>query len=129
MTDKSDLNELDTLFSAARAAPPQVPDTLTQRVMADAGATQRGFAPADTLSEAIAQSGGASGGWFRQLSLAIGGWAGMGGLATACAAGVWLGFAPPSGWVDPVSLVYESQGSLDLFASEEVAFLLDQEEW
>ena len=78
-TDKRDDDALEALFQQARSAPPEVPDGLLARVIADAEAARppRG-----------------SGIW-RTLWQSIGGPAGLGGLVTATLVGVWIGVAPP----------------------------------
>ena len=75
--------DLDMLFAEARQAPPKMPDGLADRMMSDALAVMP-----RTRREGA--------GWLAQLGEILGGWYGYGGLAAACAAGVWLGFAPPS---------------------------------
>lgn len=84
MTDK-DMNDaaLEALFEHARAAPPQVPQALMARVLADAQQAQ--VTPRSGLL-----------GWWR----ALGGAPGLGGLVTATCVGFWLGVAPPAGMPD-----------------------------
>lgn len=130
MTHELDLDhDLDQLFAAARAEPMRPGDGLTTRVLDDAARIQDGLVGLD-MASARPRPESHPGGWWRQIALALGGWAGLGGLATACAAGVWIGFAPPSDWPDPVALVFESQGQsdLDLFQGEDMAALLGLEE-
>ncbi|WP_254655288.1 hypothetical protein [Roseobacter sp. GAI101] len=78
---KPDTDMLESLFQDARAAPPQMPAGLMERVMADALALQ---------------SSPPARGW-RGLWQAIGGAPALGGLITATAVGFWIGVAPPSG--------------------------------
>ena len=113
-------DDLDDIFAAARATAPEPPHDLRHRVLADAAQVQAGFEPPMRRVAGAAPAGG----WFRQVSNALGGWAGLGGLATACAAGVWIGFAPPATWPDPASLVIQEDSSFDLFQSEETAVLM-----
>ena len=75
---------LDALFDQARATPPQVPQALVARVLADAQAVQP-------------QPAGQ--GW-RALLKALGGAPGLGGLITASCMGFWLGVAPPAALPD-----------------------------
>lgn len=86
MTDpKSD--NLSALLDMAAAQQPVPPDDLMARVLADAQALQ----PAPV---AVAPSVPARRGWESFVEM-IGGWPGIGGLATAGVAGLWIGFAPP----------------------------------
>ncbi|MEX0287356.1 MAG: hypothetical protein AB3N23_22340 [Paracoccaceae bacterium] len=118
MTDKRDTFEtLDELFAEARD--PEPSDQLIDRVLADAAEVQAGFE--DEALPFHAPS------LFAQVREALGGWAGLGGLATACAAGLWIGIAPPSNWADPVVWISADQTTFDLFQGEDVALLLDGE--
>ena len=47
----------------------------------------------------------------------LGGWAGLGGLAAASAAGVWIGLAPPEFLPDPAGMVFQQEEDLELFQS------------
>lgn len=78
---KSETDQLETLFENARAAPPQVPAGLMDRIMADAVAAQPAARPR---------------GW-RSIWRNIGGAPGAGGLITATAVGFWIGVSAPSG--------------------------------
>ncbi|WP_089280310.1 hypothetical protein [Antarctobacter heliothermus] len=83
---------LDSFFAAARAEAPQPDGGFLARIEAQALAEQpvaRGGAPAVARPRPT--------GVLRQLREALGGWAGMAGLATACAAGIWIGVSPPDG--------------------------------
>jgi hypothetical protein len=86
MMTQPDRFDLETLFAAARAAPPQMPDALAARIVADA----RTHLPRRPL--------------WRRMVEAVGGPAGLGGLVTATVAGFWLGVAPPAETVDPLVL-------------------------
>ena len=105
MTDKQ-MNDLDQLL--AKAHPPEMSEGLSARMLADADLVQAGWRK-PTTSMAPASPGI----WGQLLNL-LGGWPSLGGLATACAAGVWIGFAPPSFLPDPVQLVMGSELELDL---------------
>ncbi len=83
---------LDSFFAAARAEPPQPGGDFLARIEAQALAEQ----PA-ARADAPAVAGLRPAGVLRQLREALGGWAGMAGLATACAAGIWIGVSPPDG--------------------------------
>lgn len=94
-TDK-EMIELDVFFDAARRETMHLPDGLADRVLADAVQVQQGWqTPAPKMRPGI----------LRQLYDMLGGWPAIGGLATACAAGVWLGFSPPSFLPDPAQYV------------------------
>ncbi len=81
---KPDTEMLETLFQDARRTPPDLPEGLMDRIMADALAQQPAAGPR---------------GW-RAIWLAIGGAPAVGGLVTATAVGFWIGVAPPSNLPD-----------------------------
>jgi hypothetical protein len=100
---EDDLNDsgLESFFAAGRAEAPVPSDALVARVLADAEAEMARPAPVEA-PRPVAQPG------FLHAAIAsIGGWAGLGGLATATAAGVWIGFAgfadslDASGYITP----------------------------
>ncbi len=93
-TDKTDA-ALETLFDAARAAPPDLPDALMDRVLADA------MAQHPRLRKR---------GW-RHLLEPLGGAAGLGGLVTATCVGFWIGIAPPEALPDVGALVLGAETS------------------
>lgn len=100
MTDKeNEFRELDDVFRAAAAGTPQPDQALLARVLADAQRVQDGFATASPAARAQHP-----GPWHEFLS-ALGGWRAMAGLATAAAAGVWLGAFPP-GFLPDATGVY-----------------------
>ena len=86
MTDRHDTDRLETLFAAARDAAPLPRGDLLARVEADALAEQARQARLRRVARP---------GIWPQLRAALGGWPGLAGLAAACAAGIWLGFAAP----------------------------------
>jgi hypothetical protein len=94
--------DLETAFSAARAAPARMPDALSARIVADALAHQ----PRRPM-------------WTSVLA-ANGGPAGRGGLVTATVAGCWFGIAPPLDGIDPLALI----GAVELDASYEYTDLV-----
>ena len=121
MADEMDMFDgLDDIFAVARATAPEPTDYLRRRVLTDAAQVQAGFEQLQPVISGAVPAGG----WFRQVANALGGWAGLGGLATACAAGIWIGFAPPAIWPDPASLVIQEDSGFDLFQSEEMAVLM-----
>ena len=112
---------LEAHFAAARRVDADLPAGLAARMLADAGRVQASW-------NEIGQEGvaGATGRW-RQLLALLGGWPAMGGLATACAAGVWLGIAPPDFLPDPVGLVAEQSSSVNLLDSYALSSLLPED--
>lgn len=74
------MDKLDDMLRAAKDAP--VPDGLMARVLDDALAAQP--VPA-----------AASPSLWRRAQDALGGWQGIGGLAMATCAGLWIGLSPP----------------------------------
>lgn len=82
-----DNDALEDLFAAARANPPRVSADLQARVLADAEAL---MPKANSLKLP----------WHRALWQLFGGAAGLSGLATAAAVGIWVGVAPPAGMPD-----------------------------
>jgi len=91
--------ELDGILAEMRLE--TVPDDLMARVLADAAAELPRPAPAVAPPRKRRTPWHFAG----QLRAQLGGWAGMGGLAAACATGVWIGFAPPQGLPDPAELI------------------------
>lgn len=65
---------------------------------------------------------------WQQISSALGGWQGMGGLAAACAVGLWLGFAPPVVLGDPVATALGGAQTLEVLdgAAFDYAALLEE---
>ncbi|WP_238370249.1 hypothetical protein [Heliomarina baculiformis] len=103
-------SDLNAFFDAARRDSVVLPDGLRARILADAGREQGRGAPGATAGQT---------GFFERLREVLGGWAGIGGLAAACAAGVWMGFAPPASMPDPVAILMQNtETQVDLFASE-----------
>lgn len=93
--------DLDGLFAQARDARPGLPDSLQAAILADAAAVQAEWQ--DEASEAPLR-----GGFWLQLRQAVGGWPSIGGLAAACAAGLWIGFTGPDFLPDPLDLLQAS---------------------
>lgn len=105
--------ELETLFAAARSAPPPVPDALMASILADAGQMQ----PAQP----------AQGGVFSWLR-ALGGGPGVGGLVFATCVGFWIGVAPPANLPDLAGQLLNLQSSTDIDDSDLTGFGWDIEE-
>lgn len=114
MTDKDQITDaaLEALFDQARSAPPEVPEGLMQRVIADAAAQQ---SPASV--------------WSRLIDT-LGGLPGLGGLATATFVGIWLGVAPPAQLPDLAGQILgiETYTADDLDAGDLTGFGWDIEE-
>ena len=90
-TDHTMLSDegLEALFRAARAETPEPSADLMARIMADADAEIAARTrPVDGARRARP-------GLWAALIGAIGGWPALASMATAAAAGVWLGFASP----------------------------------
>lgn len=110
--------DLEHFFAAARAEAPEISDTLTARILADAEAE---IPPArrETLWAAL---------WA-----ILGGRLGAGGLVTAAAMGIWLGVAPPGALPDLAGqLLTETPAQDEAFEAEPLlmpaSFGWDQEE-
>ncbi|AUQ75114.1 hypothetical protein PhaeoP71_02263 [Phaeobacter piscinae] len=100
---------LDDLFASVRtAAPAPLPEEVEQAILSEAAATQAAILNRQALASDLASPPGAAGSGFfaglRELLAGLGGWPALGGLATASAAGLWIGLAPPAFLPDPVSL-------------------------
>lgn len=96
---------LEELFREARQAAPEPSSALLARLAEDADAVQTALiTPPDPIAPSL----------FQRAWTGLGGWAGLGGLATATVAGFYIGFAQPGLLTTP-----------DLL-SEEIA---DMEDW
>ncbi|WP_164660969.1 hypothetical protein [Tropicibacter sp. Alg240-R139] len=112
MTDDMDLEQM---FANARTQRDHLPDALSARMLADAAQVQAGRATMEPAARP---------GLWAQLRAGLGGWTGLSGLATACAAGVWIGLAPPDFLPDPVGFVYQQEVEVDLiFGVDETGIL------
>ncbi|MDV7272242.1 dihydroorotate dehydrogenase [Thioclava sp. A2] len=80
---------LDAFFDAARNQPPMPSGDFMARILADAEGVQAGFGTTPVKTEAP--------GLWASLSALFGGIVGVGGMATAALAGVWIGFAGVGG--------------------------------
>ncbi len=86
-TDPDDL-KLDDLFAEAKRQAPDVSGDLRARILEDAAKIQAAralHAPYVTRP-----------GFLSRLFNSVGGWGGLGGLAMATMAGLWIGFANPT---------------------------------
>jgi len=113
---------LEAHFAATRRVDAGLPAGLAARMLADADQVQ-------AARQEVGQQARADGtGHWRQLLALLGGWPAMGGLATACAAGVWLGIAPPDFLPDPVGLVVaEQSSSVNLLDSYSLSSLMPED--
>lgn len=114
--DKLNEDELNAVFeAAARDRPVPSPDWLA-RVVADADRER--IAPRTAPLPSI----------WAQLSAILGGWRGVGGLALASAAGLWIGIAPPAVLGDPVNTALATDPAVEVFSGMqfEVASLWDE---
>ena len=103
MPEKDDDAMLDDLFAVARTETVPPSDDLMMRIMADAAAhnvVARTPVPARPIS------------WFTSIKEMIGGWAAVGGLATATATGLWMGISPPTA-VEDFTASYYSTASVE----------------
>lgn len=100
---------LEQAFAAARRDAARMPEGLADRMVADALAAQSAL-----LSRSAPPR---PRGVLRQFADTIGGWYGLGGMAAASVAGLWLGFAPPLGLPDPAGLVIGSEDETSIFLS------------
>lgn len=97
-----------------------VPSALSNRIVADALQVQA------QAAQPAPNHKGAGSLWPQVLRL-LGGWPALGGMAVACAAGVWIGFAAPA--LDPTgfSLFGSGTDDIDLIDGYGVAALLAEE--
>lgn len=118
MTDdreKEGMAFLDDLFAEARGSENLTPsDTFMDAIMQDAQTVAADWAAPTVVAVAPKV------GLLATFWAALGGWAGAGGLVSAAAVGVWIGFAPPS-LLDPVnSLVFGDDTAVSIFASDDI---------
>ena len=108
MVDEKNLTEqqLDDLFTEAGARPGAMPDALFSRIVADADANAMARPRRIGLGEWL---GGFVGDWFQVARVAT--------LGLATAAGVWVGYAPPSGLADFNPIGQEEFGVNDFLFS------------
>ncbi|MCE8526144.1 hypothetical protein KBY23_12780 [Ruegeria pomeroyi] len=122
MTMTDDMTDLDWMLHAARAGRDDLPEALAQRMLADAAGVQASLTPRPVPGRDLH----AHGAW-RALLAALGGWRGMGGLATACAAGVWIGVAPPEFLPDPAQLVLGAQTETETLGFYDLADIISED--
>lgn len=82
--DQDDMQALEEALHSAAARPPDVPQGLMARVLADAERAQR-----------VDIAAPPSPGLWAVVRSNLGGWQGLGGLVAATCAGFWIGISPP----------------------------------
>jgi len=87
--DDKDDKILDDMFQAARSEMPEPSDDLMARVIAEADQVAEAWAQAEAVPVVT------SGGWFRSLLDAVGGWPAASGIVTAGMVGLVVGVSPP----------------------------------
>jgi hypothetical protein len=109
-------DELDAVFHAAQHDPVAPSQSWLARVADDA---ERALNLPDPAPQPT---------FWAQISSALGGWQGFGGMAVACATGLWIGIAPPDLLGDPVGMVLENDSTIDVLSDApfEFAGLLDE---
>jgi hypothetical protein len=111
--------ELEAFFKAARDDMVAPSPQLLSCVLADAYALQEAPAAAVPRPAPLRRRA------WRQILDAIGGWPAVGGLATAAAAGIWIGYNPPSSVEDLTSQVFDGGYDLTMGSSlPDIDFLL-----
>ncbi len=110
---------LDAAFAEARNATPLPSDAFLSSLIAQAEDVQKEFAqphvtdqPA-TSAQSVFDRVRAG---LRSCRLALGGWTGLAGLATACAAGIWIGVAPPANLPDFGELMFSGVSDVSVFS-------------
>lgn len=103
MTDRFEFEDtdLERFFRVARTAAPEPPAAFLTRLAAQAEAVQ-----AETVQARAVPAGAARPrlGLVSALAAAFGGWAALGGMATATVAGLWIGLAGAPTLVQAVGL-------------------------
>jgi hypothetical protein len=113
---------LEAYFAAARRGSGDLPAALAARMLADAAEVQ-----AARVAAASAGRAGSGAGLVQQFLRVLGGWPTMGGLAAACATGVWLGVAPPDFLPDPVGLMVQQSSDVNLLDSYALSSVLAED--
>ncbi len=110
----TEFDDLDALFSAARARPAQPSEALMGRVLSDAVALQP-VSPAFVAAAAPAPVG-----LWRGVIEFFGGFGALAGMGSAAAAGLLIGFVQPTGLSDlSAALIGGQIDSLSLMPSLE----------
>lgn len=103
MTDRFEFEDtdLERFFRAARTAAPEPPAAFLTRLAAQAEAVQAETVQARAVPARAARP---RLGLVSALAAAFGGWAALGGMATATVAGLWIGLAGAPTLVQAVGL-------------------------
>ncbi len=117
---KRSMTEADRLLQAARQERVKMPESLSERILADAELVRVGW-------DAVAAGPQPRESRWTRIRNLLGGWPGLGGMAATCALGLWLGIAPPGFVPDPVDMVVGQTAELDLFDSYDLASALGGE--
>ena len=119
---------LNALFETARADAPMPSAAFLARVLQDAEAEQQAFGARERDQTGVRDDG--LGLWGAVMGL-FGGWRGVGGMATAALAGVWIGFSGVdtlSGYLGTSSTAPASLGTVELLPEgDEFAALFGEE--
>ncbi len=107
--------EIEGLFAEARRGRDGLPGPLAARIEADALRVQAGWRQMPQRR-----------GIWDQLTALLGGWQGLGGLATAGMAGIWIGLAPPDFLPDPVGLIVATPAEADPFGDGGLAAIFEE---
>jgi len=119
--EHEDFDDLERLLAQGRREAGQMPKDLSQRILHDAMRVQAEFsAPAPAQAVSVPSA-------WAQFVAALGGWPAMGGLATACAAGVWIGFAAPSFLPDLSGFVALDSSDIDLIELDGLVLAMSEE--
>ncbi len=110
MTDEHDIDKLTApFFEAARRQDSTLPEGLTARIVADAARVQAEWQEAAYRTPSRTT-------FWQQFMAILGGIPALGGLAAACAAGIWLGASPPQG-LDPLALVTGGLSDMTVYSA------------
>lgn len=109
--------ELERFFAAAKAEAPMPSGDFMARVLAEAEAAQAGFA------QPPAPARGTRPGVWATISGLFGGSIGLGGMATAALAGLWIGFAGAENLAGYWPGATAELGTLELLPGEELVTL------
>ena len=113
-----DLKELDAVFAEARRETPGISEDLAARILSDADALVPRPATATVSPE---------GGVWTQIRDALGGWVAVGGLTTACAAGLAIGLIAPAAFPDLALVLGLSGSGLDLIGGGDLILALTED--
>ncbi|MEZ5686349.1 MAG: dihydroorotate dehydrogenase [Paracoccaceae bacterium] len=109
--------ELERFFAAAKAEAPMPSGDFMARVLAEAEATQAGF-----TAPSVRAPAGRDGLWAT-ISGLFGGSIGLGGMATAALAGLWIGFAGADNLASYWPGTTADLGTLELVPGEDLVTL------